>query len=93
MPAPSPSGRTRRSPSARLRIAYKSILVAILMLMAAVLRPFLALFALFGVPRWWPAAVWFRVFLPAIGVRVVEHGKPANRPALTTAPTSVTCAR
>jgi lyso-ornithine lipid O-acyltransferase len=57
----------------------------VLLLAAVLLRPFLAPLALFGVPRWWPAAVWFRLFLPAIGVRVVERGRPAARPALLAA--------
>lgn len=85
MPAASPSGHTRRSLPVRLRIAARFSLVIVLLLTAAVLRPFLPLFALFGIPRWWPAAVWFRVFLPAIGVRVVERGQPVARPALLAA--------
>lgn len=68
-----------------MRIAYKFGFIIVLTLVAAVLRPFLSVFALFGIPRWWPAAIWFRVFLPAIGVRVVEHGKLAQRPALLVA--------
>ncbi len=68
-----------------MRIAYKSGFIIVLTLIAAVLRPFLSVFALFGIPRWWPAAIWFRVFLPAIGVRVVERGKLAQRPALLVA--------
>ncbi|HXG28584.1 MAG TPA: lysophospholipid acyltransferase family protein [Nevskiales bacterium] len=52
---------------------------------AVLLRPLLAPLALLGVPRWWPAAVWFRLFLPAIGVHVLERGRLAARPALLAA--------
>jgi 1-acyl-sn-glycerol-3-phosphate acyltransferase len=69
----------------RARITYRFSLAMGLVLIAGLLRLFLPLFALFGIPRWWPAAVWFRVFLPVIGVRVVEHGQLADRPALLAA--------
>jgi lyso-ornithine lipid O-acyltransferase len=85
MPATSLNGRARHGLSGRARITYKFSLVIGLLLIAAVLRPFLPLFALLGIPRWWPAAIWFRAFLPAIGVRVVEHGTLAARPALLAA--------
>jgi lyso-ornithine lipid O-acyltransferase len=68
-----------------VRVAYRSCFVALLLIIAALLRPFLMPLALLGVPRWWPAAVWFRLFLPAIGVRVVERGRLAARPALLAA--------
>lgn len=68
-----------------MRITYKFTLIIALIMVAAVLRPFLSIFALLGIPRWWPAAVWFRLFMPVIGVRVVERGKLAERPALLVA--------
>jgi 1-acyl-sn-glycerol-3-phosphate acyltransferase len=68
-----------------VRIACRFSLVIVLLLSALLLRPWLAVFALFGMPRWWLAAAWFRIFLPVIGVRVVEQGKPAARPALLAA--------
>lgn len=85
MPAARTSAHTRRRPAVRLRIAWRFCLAVLLILLAALFRPLLPLFALFGTPRWWPAAVWFRVFLPAIGVRVVEQGEPVKRPALLVA--------
>lgn len=85
MPVAASNGRAHHGLSGRVRIAYKFGFIIGLSLVAAILRPFLSLFALFGIPRWWPAAVWFRIFLPAIGVRVVEHGTLAERPALLAA--------
>ncbi len=69
----------------RVRITYKFVLIIILVILAAIFRPLLPLFALAGIPRWWPAAIWFRLFLPAIGVRVIEYGQLADRPALLVA--------
>lgn len=85
MPATSSSGRVHRGLLARARITCKFSLVIVLLLIAALLRPCLSLFALFGIPRWWPAAAWFRVFLPVIGVRVLQRGALAARPALLAA--------
>lgn len=85
MSVPSTRPLARRSLPEQLRIVIRLTLGLVLVLIAGLLRPFLPLFALLGIPRWWPAAVWFRVFLPVIGVRVVTHGKLAKRPALLAA--------
>lgn len=73
---------TRPSVRVRLRVLRRSILFGVLLLIAALLRPFLGLFRLFGIPRWWPAAIWFRVYLKTLNIRVIEHGRMAPRPVL-----------
>lgn len=72
----------RFSLSERLRVGFRFSLFIFLLFIAAVLRPFLSVYQIFGIPRWWPAAIWFRVYLRTLGVRVVEHGTIAPRPAL-----------
>ena len=64
----------------RLRVAFRWFLFIVLIAIAVVLRPFLGLLRLFGIPRWWPSSIWFRVYLKTLNVRVVEHG---GREALT----------
>lgn len=76
------AGQARPNVRVRLRVAYRWIVFALLLAIAVILRPFLALFRLFGIPRWWPAAVWFRIYLKSLNIRVVEHGRPAARPVL-----------
>src|SRR5688572_15785748 len=65
-----------------IRVLFRSTVFVLLLAIAVLLRPFLVLFRLFGIPRWWPAAIWFRVYLKSLNIRVIEHGRPAARPVL-----------
>jgi 1-acyl-sn-glycerol-3-phosphate acyltransferase len=67
------------------RIAVRLPLVIVLVGLAAFMRGMSPALRVVGIAPWKVAAIWFRVFLPVIGVRVVERGAPPAEAALIAA--------